>query len=167
MQYNNSIYNVIITSIIIIILIIITCRSILIILLEKTLILVLVTSMPDPIPMDPFPRSSLLIMILTPKALLLRQIPNISRMLSTGMYMYIILLKTCCFNYYYYYILRYIVNGDYNVVNPEQTGTKCCALYKLEVASNEEVTLKFKLSTGSAVSAVPAKIGAYYNNYYN
>jgi hypothetical protein len=43
-------------------------------------------------------------------------------------------------------INNYIVNGDWNAVNPEQKGTKAAANYLLEIAGNESVSVRLRLS---------------------
>jgi hypothetical protein len=42
---------------------------------------------------------------------------------------------------------RYLIDGNSDAVNPDQTGTKCAALVKAEIASGETATLRLRLTT--------------------
>jgi hypothetical protein len=43
----------------------------------------------------------------------------------------------------------YLIAGDSSAVNPQQTGTKCCAHYQSEVAAGGEIRLRLRLSGGA------------------
>ena len=42
---------------------------------------------------------------------------------------------------------RYLIHGDQTAVNPAQTGTKACALYRLDLAPGETRVLRFRLTS--------------------
>ncbi len=48
----------------------------------------------------------------------------------------------------------YVIQGDKSAVNPEQTGTKMAALYKLELAPGESATLKLRLTDLEPIGAM-------------
>ena len=44
---------------------------------------------------------------------------------------------------------RYLIQGESGAVNPDQSGTKCAAVYKAEIAPGETVTLRLRLTTAA------------------
>jgi glycogen debranching enzyme len=42
---------------------------------------------------------------------------------------------------------RYLIDGNSEAVNPDQSGTKCAALYQAEIAPGETATLRLRLTT--------------------
>ncbi len=50
---------------------------------------------------------------------------------------------------------RYVVNGEREAINPEKTGTKAAALYRLEVPAGGELAVRLRLAAASGGSAEP------------
>jgi len=50
---------------------------------------------------------------------------------------------------------EYVVHGRRDAVNPENTGTKACAPYRLEVPPGADITLRFRLSAEDEAPAEP------------
>ena len=50
---------------------------------------------------------------------------------------------------------EYVVHGRRDAVNPENTGTKACAPYRLEVPPGGDITLRFRLSAEDEAPAEP------------
>ncbi len=50
---------------------------------------------------------------------------------------------------------RYVVDGEKEVINPKQAGTKAGALYHLEIPAGKEVTLKFRLCSEKGRPSLP------------
>src|SRR5207253_7510805 len=44
---------------------------------------------------------------------------------------------------------RYVIQGEKQAVNPEETGTKACGLYRLELEPGEAKVLRFRLYSGN------------------
>jgi hypothetical protein len=54
---------------------------------------------------------------------------------------------------------EYVIRGNKGAVNPQQTGTKMAAYYPLELASNESVTLKLRLTDTEPLAGMSSNSG--------
>lgn len=48
---------------------------------------------------------------------------------------------------------RYVINGERDAVNPEKTGTKAAALYRLQVPAAGEISVRLRLTAAGEVTA--------------